>query len=139
MSERAQYTKEEQAANRGKWVAALRSDEYQQTTGRLRDENGYCCLGVACDVARSEGLGDWDGNHFDTQCGQEDQVLTRDVADWLGLANSNGGLTTAGADAFRGVEPEDFLTSNLAKLNDDDGLTFDAIADVIEQGKVRVQ
>ncbi len=32
------------------WVAALRSGKYQQITGQLRKENGFCCLGVACDV-----------------------------------------------------------------------------------------
>lgn len=30
------------------WIAALRSGRYPQTTGRLKDAFGYCCLGVAC-------------------------------------------------------------------------------------------
>lgn len=29
---------------------ALESGRYPQTTGTLRDHDGYCCLGVACDV-----------------------------------------------------------------------------------------
>jgi len=34
------------------WLAALRSGKYKQGTGFLRDKNdGYCCLGVLCDVA----------------------------------------------------------------------------------------
>ena len=33
-----------------KWVLALRSGEYSQTTGKLQDDCGHCCLGVACDV-----------------------------------------------------------------------------------------
>lgn len=34
------------------WVMALRSGEYQQTTGKLHEpnENSYCCLGVLCRV-----------------------------------------------------------------------------------------
>jgi hypothetical protein len=32
------------------WVSALRSGKYKQTTGTLQDSNGYCCLGVACDI-----------------------------------------------------------------------------------------
>lgn len=36
--------------HRDKWLAALRSGEYEQTTGALHDKNGYCCLGVFCDV-----------------------------------------------------------------------------------------
>lgn len=33
-----------------KWVKALRSGKYKQTTGRLQDGKGYCCLGVACAI-----------------------------------------------------------------------------------------
>lgn len=35
------------------WVKALRSGEYTQGTNYLfnKDENTYCCLGVACEVA----------------------------------------------------------------------------------------
>jgi hypothetical protein len=33
-----------------KWVKALKSGKFEQTTGQLFDnkENKYCCLGVAC-------------------------------------------------------------------------------------------
>lgn len=31
---------------KAKWIAALRSGEYKQATGMLRDEGCYCCLGV---------------------------------------------------------------------------------------------
>ena len=33
-----------------KWVRALRSGEYSQTTGKLQGEFGYCCMGVACEI-----------------------------------------------------------------------------------------
>lgn len=33
------------------WVAALRSGKYRQTKGYLRDQTGFCCLGVGCDLA----------------------------------------------------------------------------------------
>ena len=29
-----------------KWIEALRSGEYNQTSGTLHDKNGFCCLGV---------------------------------------------------------------------------------------------
>jgi hypothetical protein len=32
------------------WLAALRSGAYQQTRGMMRNEKGFCCLGVLCDV-----------------------------------------------------------------------------------------
>lgn len=39
-----------------KWVAALRSGEYTQGQGSLKNaKSEYCCLGVLCDVAKKEG------------------------------------------------------------------------------------
>lgn len=34
-----------------KWVAALESGEYQQVEGALRKDDGFCCLGVLCELA----------------------------------------------------------------------------------------
>jgi hypothetical protein len=41
---------------KAKWVAALRSGEYEQARGMLHDEQhgGYCCLGVLCKVVGAE-------------------------------------------------------------------------------------
>lgn len=37
---------------KAKWTAALRSGEYKQGKGQLRDGRGkFCCLGVLCNVA----------------------------------------------------------------------------------------
>lgn len=33
-----------------KWIKALRSGDYKQGKNTLQDHNGYCCLGVACDI-----------------------------------------------------------------------------------------
>ena len=33
-----------------RWVSALRSGEYKQGKLYLKSENGYCCLGVLCDI-----------------------------------------------------------------------------------------
>lgn len=49
-------------AFRDRWVRALRSGEYEQTRGRLRDATGFCCYGVACDLIDPdgwEGAGNW--------------------------------------------------------------------------------
>jgi hypothetical protein len=32
------------------WINALRSGKYKQTTYKLQTEEGYCCLGVACEL-----------------------------------------------------------------------------------------
>ena len=46
-----------------KWLKALRSGEYEQGTGCLRNKynfvNEYCCLGVIGDLAVKEGLAIW--------------------------------------------------------------------------------
>lgn len=36
------------------WVVALRSGDYPQTVGCMKDDIGYCCLGVACALAGVE-------------------------------------------------------------------------------------
>ena len=33
-----------------KWVEALRSGKYKQTKGELKNGQGFCCLGVACEI-----------------------------------------------------------------------------------------
>lgn len=33
-----------------KWIVALRSGGYKQARGRLQNQRGFCCLGVACEV-----------------------------------------------------------------------------------------
>ena len=35
---------------KAKWLEALRSGRYDQTTGKLRNGSCFCCLGVLCDV-----------------------------------------------------------------------------------------
>ena len=40
---------------KNKWVEALRSGKYKQGRGKLNSENGYCCLGVLCEVFIAEG------------------------------------------------------------------------------------
>lgn len=38
-----------------RWVEALRSGEYQQTTMSLRNGDKFCCLGVLCDLYNPNG------------------------------------------------------------------------------------
>ena len=103
------YTPEEQAQNRKQWVTALRSDDYVQATGRLRDGDRFCCLGVACDIS---GLAEWEeGNRYL----EEKETLPQQVRDWLGLENAAGG----------------YIASSLSNLNDT-RVSFDEIADMIE-------
>lgn len=38
------------------WVIKLEDNSYKQTTGCLRNEGGYCCLGVLLDIISKESL-----------------------------------------------------------------------------------
>ncbi len=42
-----------------KWIEALRSGKYKQGRDLLRKDDEYCCLGVACDIFKSDINGDW--------------------------------------------------------------------------------
>lgn len=37
-----------------RWSTALRSGEFEQTSQRLHDDRGFCCLGVLCQVIDPE-------------------------------------------------------------------------------------
>lgn len=43
------------------WIKALRSGDYEQTDGQLKNEysNSFCCLGVLCDLAAKDGGEKW--------------------------------------------------------------------------------
>jgi hypothetical protein len=70
--------------NARKWVEALRSGEYTQTQGVLRDESGYCCLGVACVVYETATETKIEGPEWDPDHWSADEELPDDVRDWLG-------------------------------------------------------
>ena len=100
--------------NAKKWVAALRSGEYKQGFGYLRSDEGFCCLGVACNIFNVRG---WKNTKKGITYAEENQVLPHKVMDWLGLQDEEG---TA-----------DFQGKTLTYLNDS-GKSFSEIADVIE-------
>ena len=48
-----------------KWLKALRSGEYRQTTRKLKSRNGaFCCLGVLCDIQGAKW--DWSSGEYST-------------------------------------------------------------------------
>jgi len=103
-----------------KWVDALRSGEYQQTKGRLHDENGFCCLGVLCDLYIKENQLEWEpSTHYNNAYMFQDmaKILPISVMVWVGVGEGN--------------PPVNDGDSSLAELNDQ-GSTFNEIADLIE-------
>jgi hypothetical protein len=127
------YTAEQQAVNREKWVAALRSGEYQQAGGKLRTNwGGFCCLGVACELAAIEGvIPEWDGGY----CG-DNQVPPEAVVNWLGLTSECG--ATDEVERAWGSGGQVIRSLPLTVLNDETKWSFDRIADLVESGGVKV-
>src|SRR6266851_1373779 len=121
-----------------KWVDALRSGKYQQTTGKLSDGQAYCCLGVACEVAIESGvalerkLEADDPNDFNGRgrvvYGDQGGELPEAVANWLGLLFeddygeflpfSDPELTSEGACHTTAVEWNDDANADFAKIAD---------------------
>lgn len=125
-------------SNAQKWVAALRSGEYQQANNFLHIEDvGHCCLGVACDLAVKDGV-PMKIEHRETTKGGKPitvtvyngntGILPLSVCEWLGLRAEIGGSEGKYAiEAADGVQD----TQTLTALNDA-GATFAEIANVIE-------
>jgi hypothetical protein len=99
------------------WIVDLRSGKYKQTTATLEDEDGLCCLGVACRTAQNNGIHvkEQSNNHL-VGASFYDQPET---FKWLNLATNNGSSFTA-----------DELS--LTSLNDRENFTFLEIANYIE-------
>lgn len=114
---------------KAKWLEALRSGEYKQAEGVLRTrDDGYCCLGVLCQIASDEGV-----------VPQPEQLPHAGNYHWTGSNGVTGYMYLipavmewAGIDSHTGVIETGDNYLSLSQMNDD-GATFEAIADVIEQ------
>lgn len=118
---------------RKQWVEALRSGEYKQAVGCLRDAHdevgrseldGFCCLGVLCDLYAKEyrqpvevGSGPVWGCTDDFEIPFDGQTAMPPpyVLEWAGIRRS--------------------VADTLADLNDH-GTEFTEIADQIENGTI---
>ena len=105
------------------WINALRSGEYSQGAGHLRNLDGFCCLGVLCDIYSKETGTQWEpdfNGRFSLFYG-ESNYLPEVVKEWAGLDRQNPWVNTS----------EGAITE-LAYLNDN-GTTFSEIAQMIEE------
>jgi len=86
------YTEEQRASNRKKWIEALESGEYEQGKKRLRTEDdGYCCLGVACDISELGEWVDYEGDYeYKVGYYSRGASLLDALVDWLGLWDDLG-------------------------------------------------
>lgn len=104
------------------WIEALDSGDYPKTTGRLKDEEGYCCLGVLCELYRKRRhRGKWvqgfTGPDFVVEPYTYGHVLPPPVARWAGLEEGNPEVNEGGS---------------LASINDRSP-TFEPVIEVIKE------
>lgn len=107
-----------------KWVDALRSGNYRQGCEQLRtdyEEEGvapeYCCLGVLCEVALSEGAIEKYNPH--------NPHLPINVRDWAGMKTTEG--------VYQAFDEEAGEDNTLWGLNDKHHKDFNYLADFIEK------
>ena len=96
------------------WITALRSGQFKQGENYLQNENGYCCLGVACLVTIPKRKLETDDMQFIIGAIPEDQ---QHAPKWLKDIN------------------EDFYEKTghpLTIINDSGKYSFDDIADILE-------
>ena len=101
-------------------IAALRSDEYEQTTGWLRVGDLFCCLGVVCNLHAIEHPEIAARQHSKDSYMGDPTNLPLEVMEWAGLS-------TDGEFKYENGESD-----SLASLNDS-GKSFKQIASVIEK------
>ena len=95
------------------WLTALRSGDYQQGQGYLRQGDQYCCLGVLCDLYGKAVGPEWEAADDDVHAmhGTESSLPFR-VQEWARIASPN---------------PLDLVEMN------DNGSTFEELANIIEE------
>lgn len=102
-----------------KWIAALRSNEYKQTQYYLHTSDGYCCLGVLCDLYAKESNMEWETENDENiqSFDGKTMVLPKSVINWSG------------------IDTDTTSPSHYVKLTDfnDNGQDFSFIADYIEE------
>jgi len=102
------------------WIEALKSGEYVQGMGALRQGKDFCCLGVLCDLHALELRQSWSyGVYFGS-----DTTLPQEVTGWAELGSDDPVIGTKGT------------AKRLTTLNDSYGKsakTFEQIANLIQR------
>jgi hypothetical protein len=123
---------------KSRWVGALRSGDFAQTTGVLQRTvtsgdrpAGYCCLGVLCELAVADGVIEKqvpqnNGDSYTQRAvfGDDTKTLPLAVQRWAGIDNSDPTVK----------EEATSLNHSLSHWNDTSKYNFAQIADLIEAG-----
>lgn len=76
---------------KAKWIKALRSGKYKQKRGRLRGNEGFCCLGVLCDLVGTHWERRGDGYAAELDGFMSIAILPDSVANEAGLSARHAG------------------------------------------------
>lgn len=130
-----------------RWVAALESGSYKQVDGMLSDGDGFCCLGVLCEIAVQDQVvirdrGD-ESIFYVSKIDVRDAdflILPEAVSDWGGVSNNpvltldindipeDKRMYLSTEDSARGE-----INLSLSDLNDTIHMTFPEIAAVVKK------
>lgn len=143
-------------ADIARWVVAMyraHAAETEQTTGNLRDDTGHCCLGLWCEIATARGvlavrtnalhdnhvqewvgLGESDGPDHGWQSGALPEAAYLgglDDPEVMSFASREVYGDSPAELQFASEDDGDWTMVSAAGLNDDHGLTFAQIADLV--------
>lgn len=102
-----------------KWVKALRGGKYKQTKSALQNDEGYCCLGIACVITIPEDKRDVTEDLFLAGEFPNEQAS---APDWLTEIDSN-------FEEVTGVTLSDLNDEGLSRKRQDELMDFDSYAD----------
>ena len=119
------------------WVAALRSGDYTQTEGSLNDGEGFCCLGVLCNLIDSDG---WFRSGISGYGWTAGDGIPNPSVHILGPRSRSRNVTAKGLpDNYPLIILDGATTAQrLANMNDE-GYTFEEIADYIEECVMNIE
>lgn len=111
---------------KSQWVDALRSGKYTQGRGALRDKNDhFCCLGVLSELAAEAGV---------VEASQISKRNGWNYIDVTGPATYSYTQIIGAVAQWAGMDEVERVFCNQTLASDNDsGMSFDDIADKIEQ------
>lgn len=111
-----------------RWLSALRSNKFPQTKEHLKDNNGFCCLGVLCEIAVEDGViapPIKDPVTLEWLYENEGGTLPLKVMEWAEISDENPYVEY--------IEDGVSHYDSLSELNDSKNKNFTQIADIIER------
>lgn len=116
---------------KAKWIEALRSGDYKQTTLRLRTDEGFCYQGVLCDLHSQETGGKWRSIVEVFGIRRHVLISVRPQSGVRVYCGATGELPDEVRD-WAGVAIDDMSVLTWLANRNDNGWTFEQIADALE-------